>query len=773
MEGLFEPHLLEETYLRRVRQQQQLCFQIGKVKAAEEKKKKYEVKMKEVEGGAEGVVYGVEARKEQYRHLVFENVDGRPVVVREVLPDQFTDLDLDAMLRLAVSCGAPDMESISELALYGMRSMTACSPATSAWPLYKGGLDNIEFLQKNRDSQLLDYMSPRVTQPSLLPRYEPEKIHPKGVVKVLKDDGSEKTREVTDYAALREETARDSWQQQRVWILSMKGKAEPWMKLRVRNTKGRPGPDSYNANIDKERIGDVQWGNILDLSEAIDILMSSGVPVDVKSDDFQAFFPQFPLWVMEQWMATQLIDERGSETNLRPDFGAGHLPPKTSRVNYMITYCIDTLTLQRQEEGTWSLEPWNREWIKMAEDFTRSRRQMGQSGNFWAPFGWIDDNSFGSLRIFTSTATRVRYEVWKQLVLIWDDKKSTLYRFGDQLVPPVVGVELRVHERRVTLPDGKRKKYSTTGLDLCETATESKRNLVCSEDLECWMGRAIHASDVFIEIWIYFMELLGELKGDYRHLLTHVPLSLNARKQISEICRVIRTAEGRPSTSYILRPGEDGLPVWLSWADAARNTKTFFGAIGGLFHLYDDEEVFFYAEELPKWLVELADIGQLEMHANTVCARLKNKVEQSRDGRSGEERRSSRSEEPTSYLIQTGDSQSVSRHVLNSLRARSPGMRPLAAQRWKEERQRRQLLCGVWVPRGENAAADALCNLNLQAFIEKMKSRYSEDLKMCRLAVPQEMLISNELLTAVRRGKRKGNAAKKGSKRGLEKEGGD
>ena len=111
--------------------------------------------------------------------------------------------------------------------------------------------------------------------------------------------------------------------------------------------------------------------------------------------------------------------------------------------------------------------------------------------------------------------------------------------------------------------------------------------------------------------------------------------------------------------------------------------------------------------------------------------------------------------EPTSYLIQTGDSQSVSRHVLNSLRARSPGMRPLAAQRWVEERRLSRLLCGVWVPREENTAADALCNLNLQAFIEQMMRRYSADISMCRLKVPDNVLISDELLTAVRRGKRK------------------
>ena len=750
MEGLFEPHRLSETYLRRVKQQQQLCRQIGDKKRWKEN---HLVKLKEVEGGSQGVSYGVEARKEKYRHLIFQNVDGRPVVVRETLPDQFTDMDLDALLRLAVSCRAPDMGIISEIALYGMRSETACQPTTASWPLYKGGLENIVFLQKNRDAQLTGYLSPRVTKPSWYPRYEPERIHPKGVVKVLKEDGAEKTREVTDYAAERLSVS-DKWQQDRVWFLSTWDKRKEadksWMRLRNRALKGQPGLDSYNANIDKERIGDVQWGKISDFAESIDILLSSGVPVDVKSDDFQAFFPQFPLWVMEQWMATQLLDERGSETNLRPDFGAGHLPPKTSRYNYAVTYCIDWLTWRKQLEGSWSLEPWNREWIQMAEIFMQSRREAGRSGKFWSPFGWIDDNSFGSLRVFTATATRVRYDVWRQLVLIWDGKKSTLYRFGDQIVPPVIGLELRVHERRTTLPDSKRQKYMEGGLELCANAEKDPRDLVQAGALECWMGRAIHASDVFIEIWIYFMELLGELTGDFRRLLTHIPVSKHARFQIRAICEIIRTAEGRPSTSYILRPGSDGLPVWLTWADAARNTKTFFGAVGAFFHLYDDEDVYFFAEQLPVDLVRRADIGQMEMHANSVAAHMQMLVEQK-----DERWLNVGSVEPTSYLIQTGDSQSVSRHVLNSLRARSPGMRPLAAQRWVEERRLSRLLCGVWVPREENTAADALCNLNLQAFIEQMMRRYSADISMCRLKVPDNVLISDELLTAVRRGKRK------------------
>ena len=62
-------------------------------------------------------------------------------------------------------------------------------------------------------------MTPRVSKPAPHPRYEPERTHPKGVVIVLKEDGAEKNREVTDYAAQRLSCV-ENWQRQRVWFIA-------------------------------------------------------------------------------------------------------------------------------------------------------------------------------------------------------------------------------------------------------------------------------------------------------------------------------------------------------------------------------------------------------------------------------------------------------------------------------------------------------------------------------------------------------------------------
>ena len=106
-------------------------------------------------------------------HLVFRNVDGRPEVVDEsLLPDRFTDMDLEALLRMCADCQAPDMEAVTELALYGMRSLTACQPTTRSWLLYRGGVEGAAFLRTNRDKQRDGYATPRVSQPEAYPRFD-------------------------------------------------------------------------------------------------------------------------------------------------------------------------------------------------------------------------------------------------------------------------------------------------------------------------------------------------------------------------------------------------------------------------------------------------------------------------------------------------------------------------------------------------------------------------------------------------------------------------
>ena len=102
-------------------------------------------------------------------------IDGRPEVVKDVLPDRFTEMDLEAMLRMMKECEEQQWTSLdwgiaSEVALFGMRSLTACPPRTNSWLLYRGGLENAAFLRSNRDKQRSAYATPRVSSPARYPR---------------------------------------------------------------------------------------------------------------------------------------------------------------------------------------------------------------------------------------------------------------------------------------------------------------------------------------------------------------------------------------------------------------------------------------------------------------------------------------------------------------------------------------------------------------------------------------------------------------------------
>ena len=691
--------------------------------------------------------YGAEVRKVQYRHLIFRNMEGRPEVVRDELPDAYTDMNLEAMLRLMAECdenGQLDWEIASELALFGMRSLTACQPCTHSWPLYRGGLEQVEFLQSNRDKQRLGYATQRVSSPRRSPRFEPERVHPKSVEVVVKPDGTVKLRETTDYGAWRVK-ARQLWRQWRLRVM-MRTSADRRSCSSVRKFggKGQPGPDSFNACIQSERVGDLQWGNVYSFAEAMDVLLASGLPVDGKNDDFKAFFPQFPLWVMEQWLGTQLLDEAGAEVNLRPDFGGSHLPVKTSRANYNVVACQDVRLWRSQLDRAWALEPWSREVVDAADTYAEIRRKAGYSGRFWYQFAWVDDTSAASLRVFTATVRRVRYAVWKELNWIWDTAKSTQYLYGQRLVPPTVGLELRATERRIALPASKMDKYEKLATELCADAERHPRALVESVKVERLIGQLLHAADVYIEMWVFFLELVYSIGSDLQ-LATHTVLSKASRHCIRRLVQIMRSSNGRPFTPYKLRPGVDGLPVWLSRTDAGRNTRTFEGAVGGYFHLYGSADIFFFAEPLPQWLVELGNITQLEQHAADIAAALQVVV-----SRQLIQQRESSS--PTEYLVQTGDSQSVFRFVLNTMRARSRGMRPLVAKRWQAEKSSSRLLTGVWVPREQNRPADALANLDLARFVQLMEREFPSTVRFCRLAVPDRVLLSDALLRAARSG---------------------
>ena len=727
MEGLFlDP---SKTYLRRCRQTEQLCLQMKRVEAG------YRINISAVEGGRDGVSYGPEARKLPFRHLVFRNVAGRPQVVREDLPDDRTEMRLDVLAQLAQEAQVSDQYAWSELVLYGMRSLPACSPSTHSWPLYKGAYSELKFLQQNRRQQREQGC---ISAPMLAPRFEPERRHPKSVDVSVKLDGTVKYRETTDYGSKR---VRRRWAALKLRLLqdSLQPGHSGFSK------KGHPGPDSYNACLSKERIAALDFGSVFNFAEALAILLTAGVPVDLKIDDFTSFFTQFPLAVMEEWLTTQLLSSQGADINLRPDFGGGLWPTATSRVNFNVCQIVDHYIWAEQLRGEWRILPWSRELVQLCDDFFARRRSSGNHGRFFTCFAWIDDNSRGSLCVLTAIVSRLQYRVWDELNWIWDRKKAAIYRFGDPVVPPVTGVCLVLHQGRIRLPVTKSQKYVVAISTILTAAEKHPQSLAPSQDMESCMGKIIHAADIAIDIWIYFLDLVAELRGRWRS--QWVQLTKTAKARLRDIRSCLEAPFGRPLASYRLRPGSDGLPVWRTWTDASRREGSFFGAAGGFIHKWGSNRIYFFAEQWPESMVEANDISVLEHQAATIARRWQDRLSDTSLPPLSAEQAS-----PREYLIQYGDNESTFRYVLNNMRAGAGGMRALTAERAALEWRRNTCVCGVWIPRELNQAADALANLDLQLFVSLACEMFpARQLIFCRLSVPDHWLVSDPLHVASRR----------------------
>jgi hypothetical protein len=114
-------------------------------------------------------------------------VDGvyRPSTPRPVessLLDHFTQIQVFDMYRSAIVHSVPDMEICSLLALYGIRSGTACIGTTTLMPNAQGAWTHLSMLQDVRTSKLEDYgLFPRLSSTMLTLEYFPARLLPKNV----------------------------------------------------------------------------------------------------------------------------------------------------------------------------------------------------------------------------------------------------------------------------------------------------------------------------------------------------------------------------------------------------------------------------------------------------------------------------------------------------------------------------------------------------------------------------------------------------------------
>jgi hypothetical protein len=116
--------------------------------------------------------------------------------------------------------------------------------------------------------------------------------------------------------------------------------------------KGEPGSDSFNTGVAESTIGKMQYSRFEQFMRAVDILASSGIPVDLLLDDFEAYYPQWTLDALERHFFSEVTSSAGVDQSARGTFGPSHLPEKLNRTNFIVCEVIQIELDAAQEQFT-------------------------------------------------------------------------------------------------------------------------------------------------------------------------------------------------------------------------------------------------------------------------------------------------------------------------------------------------------------------------------------------------------------------------------------
>ena len=691
-----------------------------------------------VRGGKDGVHWDQSAVKPEYRRVQWRNIAGVPTMVTPSLPDTDTDMNIDLIYRTALAIGAPDMAAISALRLYGIRTDLAWRGNSAYHQNYASAWENLAHLTSEWDgATTADIRS--IGAASLEPDDEPAVVHPIGVVVQAKPHGKTKSRSILDPGAPRQARAdmTSAAIRERADMAAARRILTPFLSaelyLRQTGTKGRPDEYSVNECIKRAATtwsAPISYPTIAAFGEAVDVLASSRIPVDIVADDFKSWYTQFPIAATERYFNGLLVSEAGLAPCWKGRFGATHLPELTNRLNWTVCKIIEHELRKKQQSFDWS--QWPSAMHRRYQAFVAHRRAAGGTGDMFAFLPFFDDNGAACIRPFTATLIKTRYEVWRRFAMVIAPEKHFVMRFEDLATEALIGFEIHAKRRLRRLSNDKVAKYSADIDSILAAAAAHPRQLVNRLDIEQLLGRCIHAAETTPAIWTAFRLLSSRLTAQwYFKYLTRVDqLAVGLLRRIRAY---LHTDNGVPLTSYEYRPGQDGHRCYIAYTDASRRTITFFGAGGGWFRMAGDDTIYFFCHRWPEDTVRRSNIGELELKTATIAAQLAHRLQVSLG-----------SNLPF-YFFARGDNSAASQWVLNSMSARSPGMRFLIDQRYQWELTSPVMSSSSHVKRDFNKEADALANEDIPAFCARILHRYPGS-KLCRLQVPEEMASLDDML---------------------------
>ena len=704
--------------------------------------KGYKFKASNLPGGRDGVDFGIEALYQQYRRVVWRNENGTPVPVENELPDKWTEIRVFDLYRDAEIYGVPDKEIVSMLALYGLQSRTACSPTSTFVPNYAEAWMHLEIFEETLRAKQNDFGNfPRLTATTRWLQFWPTRFCPKSIVHQIKDNGKEKDRPVTDAGARRTKGRRDRLENvhrsnvSKSKVRNLIGAARDLQK----SSTAKPGPDSPNACMPEETFLAFRWGKASALAQAMDILLSSGLKVDVIVRDFKGWYEQWARTNTEHHLCGQLTSTY-PQWDTQACFGWSDCAHLLNRANFAVLHVIEVeLEAAQRDFPIEDIDLDDCDKSKLLA-WTRARHSAGFSGNWWSCLPFFDDNSIACISLGAKWTARVEQivdSVWEKYHFQVEDDKSATNLYDTETWEPTLGRILHTRKRRTILPEAKVKRYSA-GIDsIVHEATKHPKNLVKKQLAEQTFGRLLFSCDAGIpSIWRDFLALVSCVCTSWSEHF--VQIGDQAQDILKHIQFKLHNENGVAFTSYTPRPlSGDSLPIVVTYTDASRKEETMTGGYGGFIWVYGSRTVHYFFGAWTSFEIEQTDINEEETVAANIAATLAKPIiaEAVRQCGVADDGISA-----TSYLMQLGDSAVFFDHVFMSASASSHGLRYLYRARAASDADgSRGVTLTHHVERGLNQPSDDLSNAKETEFKIEIAKLLGPGLKLVKLEVPPSL----------------------------------
>ena len=358
------------------------------------------------------------------------------------------------------------------------------------------------------------------------------------MVHQVKDSGEEKDRATTDAGARRQESTQiASARQHRVQI--GQANVDGMVKAAQAFTKSfnaKPGEDSPNACISDETFLPFRWGQASQLAKATDILLASGLKVDIVLRDFKGWYEQWARANTDHHLCGQLVSD-SMEWDTQVCFGwsdAAHLLP---RANFVVLHIIEVELEEAQAVfGVTSCGMSEAEQSAL-EQWTATRHAVGQKAQWWSCLPFFDDNSIACLSLckkWTGVVESVIDAVWKKYNYQISAAKSAVNYYDNDHWEAILGRVLHTRRRQTILPQAKVTRYSSNVDDVIAAAEAHRTHLVDKTSAQQLFGRLLFACDAGVpSIWRDFIALMScvcsswsshwiQLEKEARDILQHI-----------------------------------------------------------------------------------------------------------------------------------------------------------------------------------------------------------------------------------------------------------